>query len=116
MISMMAGHVYSAPAVSIYVSFAMAMLDSALTKGELEITEERERKKITIFALHLGFGGVEKYLSSLCKMLEENYDIEIISTYKVLDKPAFPFSEKVKITYLIDDKPNKEEFKQANKK
>lgn len=115
MISMMAGHVYSAPAVSIYVSFAMAMLDSALTKGELEIAEERERKKITIFALHLGFGGVEKYLSSLCKMLEENYDIEIISTYKVLDKPAFPFSEKVKITYLIDDKPNKEEFKQAIK-
>ena len=115
MISMIAGHVYSAPAVSIYVSFAMAMLDSALTKGELEITEERERKKITIFALHLGFGGVEKYLSSLCKMLEENYDIEIISTYKVLDKPAFPFSEKVKITYLIDDKPNKEEFKQAIK-
>lgn len=115
LISMIAGHVYSAPAVSIYVSFAMAMLDSALTKGELEITEERERKKITIFALHLGFGGVEKYLSSLCKMLEENYDIEIISTYKVLDKPAFPFSEKVKITYLIDDKPNKEEFKQAIK-
>ena len=115
MISMMAGHVYSAPAVSIYVSFAMAMLDSALTKGELEIKEERERKKTTIFALHLGFGGVEKYLSSLCKMLEENYDIEIISTYKVLDKPAFPFSEKVKITYLIDDKPNKEEFKQAIK-
>lgn len=115
LISMIAGHVYSAPAVSIYVSFAMAMLDSALTKGELEITEERERKKITIFALHLGFGGVEKYLSSLCKMLEGNYDIEIISTYKVLDKPAFPFSEKVKITYLIDDKPNKEEFKQAIK-
>lgn len=115
LISMIAGHVYSAPAVSIYVSFAMAMLDSALTKGELEIKEERERKKITIFALHLGFGGVEKYLSSLCKMLEENYDIEIISTYKVLDKPAFPFSEKVKITYLIDDKPNKEEFKQAIK-
>ena len=45
MISMIAGHVYSAPAVSIYVSFAMAMLDSALTKGELEITEEREKKK-----------------------------------------------------------------------
>lgn len=115
MISMIAGHVYGAPAVSIYVSFAMAMLDSALTKGELEIAEYKERKKITIFALHLGFGGVEKYLSSLCKMLEDNYDIEIISTYKVLDKPAFSFSDKIKITYLIDAKPNKEEFKQAIK-
>lgn len=115
MISMIAGHVYSAPAVSIYISFAMAMLDSALTKGELEIAEYKERKKITIFALHLGFGGVEKYLSSLCKMLEDNYDIEIISTYKVLEKPAFSFSDKIKITYLIDAKPNKEEFKQAIK-
>ena len=115
MISMIAGHVYSAPAVSIYVSFAMAMLNSALTKCELESKEKKDKKKITIFALHLGFGGVEKYLSSLCKMLKENYDIEIISTYKVLDKPAFQFSEKVKITYLIDDKPNKEEFKRAIK-
>lgn len=114
-ISMIAGHVYSAPAVSIYVSFAMAMLDSALTKGELEIIEERKNKKITIFALHLGFGGIEKYLSSLCKMLEENYEIEIISTYKVLDKPAFPFSDKIKITYLIEEKPNREELKQAIK-
>lgn len=115
MISMIAGHVYSAPAVSIYVSFAMAMLNSALTKCELESKDKKDKKKITIFALHLGFGGVEKYLSSLCKMLKENYDIEIISTYKVLDKPAFQFSEKVKITYLIDDKPNKEEFKRAIK-
>ena len=115
MISMIAGHVYSSPAVSIYVSFAMAMLNSSLTKCELELKDKKDKKKITIFALHLGFGGVEKYLSSLCKMLKENYDIEIISTYKVLDKPAFPFSEKVKITYLIDDKPNKEEFKQAIK-
>ena len=55
LISMIAGHVYSAPAVSIYVSFAMAMLESALTKGELEITEERERKKITIFEINQHF-------------------------------------------------------------
>lgn len=72
-------------------------------------------KKITIFALHLGFGGVEKYLSSLCKMLEDKYDIEIISTYKVLDEPAFYFSDKIKITYLINSKPNKEELKSAIK-
>ena len=52
-------------------------------------------KKITILALHLGFGGVEKYISSLCKMLEEDYQIEIISTYKVSDKPAFNFSNKI---------------------
>lgn len=113
LISLIAGHVYSAPSVSIYVCFAMSMLDSALTKGELQIKEKNDKKKITIFALHLGFGGVEKYLSSLCKMLEDRYDIEIIVTYKLLDKPAFDFSDKIKITYLIDDKPNKEELKKA---
>ena len=74
---MIAGHVYSAPSVSIYVCFAMSMLDSALTKGELEVKESKEKKKITIFALHLGFGGVEKYLSSLyspkfCNNLKES--------------------------------------------
>lgn len=72
-------------------------------------------KKITILALHLNFGGVEKYISSLCKMLEEDYQIEIISTYKILEKPAFEFSDKIKITYLINDKPYKQEFSDAIK-
>lgn len=72
-------------------------------------------KKITILALHLGFGGVEKYICSLCKMLEEDYQIEIISTYKVLEKPAFNFSDKIKIKYLINDKPYKQEFKDSIK-
>ena len=72
-------------------------------------------KKITILALHLNFGGVEKYISSLCKMIEEDYQIEIISTYKILEKPAFEFSDKIKITYLINDKPYKQEFSDAIK-
>ncbi len=73
-------------------------------------------KKITILVLHLGFGGIEKYISSLCKMLEENCEIEIISTYKVLDKPAFDFSDKIKISYLINDRPYPREMKAALKK
>lgn len=72
--------------------------------------------KITILALHLSTGGVEKYLSSLCKMLEKDYDIEIISTYKIGEKPAFDFSKKIKITYLINEGPCKEELKTAIKK
>lgn len=67
-------------------------------------------KKITIFALHLGYGGIEQYISSLCKMLENDFNIEIISTYKVLDKPAFEFSDKIKIKYLIEETSNRYEF------
>lgn len=74
------------------------------------------QKKITILALHLNTGGVEKYLSSLCKMLEGSYDIEIISTYKIKEKPAFDFSKKIKITYLINEGPCREELKESIKK
>ena len=75
-----------------------------------------KENEITILSLHLGYGGIEQYLSSLCKMLEDNYQINIISTYKVVDKPPFPFSDKIKITYLLDYGPNKLAFKEALKK
>ena len=72
-------------------------------------------KKITIISLHLNYGGIEKYISSLCKMLQNDYKIDLIITYKMNGKPAFNFSNKINIKYLINDKPNKEEFKQAIK-
>lgn len=72
-------------------------------------------KKITILALHLGYGGIEQYISSLCKMLESDYELEIISTYKVLPQPAFEFNKNIKIKYLINDKPNTKELKQSIK-
>ena len=46
-------------------------------------------KTITILALHLSYGGVEKYISSLCKMLHNDYKIRIISTYNNDNKTAF---------------------------
>jgi Glycosyltransferase len=59
-------------------------------------------KKITIFTLHLGVGGIQKAISTLCKSLEDNYKIKIVSVYKLYDKPGFYFSDKIKIEYLID--------------
>ena len=64
--------------------------------------------KITIMALHLGFGGIEKYVITIANMLSEKHDVEIISTYKMNEKPSFPLSDKVKVTYLIKNMvPNK---------
>jgi N-acetylglucosaminyldiphosphoundecaprenol N-acetyl-beta-D-mannosaminyltransferase len=73
-------------------------------------------KKITIVALHLGYGGIEKAIASLSNMLCDKYVVEIISTYKLFDKPAFSIDDRVKIKYLMDDKPNREEIKKAIKK
>lgn len=103
---------------NIYVALLLVLyfvfIVNELEKGNKNL----KNNKVSIFALHLGYGGVEKYISSLCKMLENKYEIEVISTYKVLDKPAFDFSDNIKIKYLLETKPNKAEFKDAisNKK
>lgn len=58
-------------------------------------------KKITILALHLGYGGIEKCISYLANSLCDQYNVEIISTYRLDDSPAFPLNEKVKVKYLL---------------
>lgn len=68
-------------------------------------------KRITILALHLGYGGIEKCISSLTEVLKNNYEINIISTYKLYEKPVFNIDDSIKITYLMEEKPNKEEVK-----
>lgn len=108
-ISSIAGHVLGAPAVSIYIVYYMLMNILPIN------SEEPKKNKINILALHLNFGGVESSIASQANALCEDYDVEIISTYKMIDQPAFKINDKVKITYLTDVKPNKEEFKNALK-
>ena len=110
-IAFMVGHTLGAPAVSFYVCLAIVMFIYYLKESYHKI--DLDDNKVTIFALHLGTGGVEKYIASLCKMLEDNYEIEIISTYKKTEEPAFKISDKVKITYLINDYPHVFEFRRA---
>lgn len=59
-------------------------------------------KKITILALHLGYGGIERAINMLANSLCDMYDITIVSTYKLYDTPPFKLNKKVKVEYLID--------------
>ena len=113
LIATIAGHVLGAPAVSGYVAICLVLLIYYLNYDKYKI--ELDENKITILALHLGIGGIEKYISSLCKILEDDYQIDLVSTYKVPDTETFIFSNKVNIIYLINDYPKKEEFKRAIK-
>ncbi len=68
-------------------------------------------KKVTILALHLGYGGIEKCISMLANSLSDHYHVEIIATYKLYDKPAFYLNPNIKVCYLLPKmKPNKQEF------
>lgn len=73
-------------------------------------------RKITILALHLGTGGAENVISNLSNILCEENEVNIISTYKLGESPAFFIDDRVKIDYLMENlKPNREEFKKAIK-
>ena len=68
-------------------------------------------KKITILALHLGYGGIENAIATLANLLSKDYEVEIISTYKLYSEPVFKINDNVKITYLMENiKPNKKEL------
>lgn len=73
-------------------------------------------KKITILALHLGYGGIERCISNLSNSLIDEYKIEIVSTYKLYDKPPFYFDKRIKIKYLMNEGPNKKEIKESLRK
>lgn len=70
-------------------------------------------KKLHIIALHLAYGGIEKAIISMANLFAEKYDVEIISVYKMPNAPAFPLSDKVGVRYLLDEVPNRREFKEA---
>lgn len=75
------------------------------------------KKKIAILSLHLGYGGVEKAIVSLANSLAKlnKYEIEIVSIYKLYEKPVFDIDEKIKVTYLLPSElsPNRKEWKEA---
>ncbi len=112
------GNVMDCLTITIYIGLILGVMFSSnqsIIKKTIN-QSTKARKRISIIALHLGYGGVENSISSIANMLCKNYDVEIISTYKLYDKPAFYLNPKVQIKYLITDiKPNKESFKNALK-
>jgi len=69
--------------------------------------------KITILMLHLQFGGIEKQTITFANELSKKYDVKIISTYSMNSKPAYEINKNIEIKYLINDVPNRNEFKAA---
>lgn len=74
------------------------------------------KKKITFLVLHLGYGGIETSVINTVNSLIDYYDIEIISFYNLKKNQVNMINEKVKIKYLYDGEPNKQEFIRSVKK
>ena len=78
-ISFYSGHVLLNPSVSIYFSTILVSLYFRVDNS----FEKIKHKKITIMALHLKPGGVEKFISITSKFLAKKYDVEIVSVYEL---------------------------------
>ena len=70
-------------------------------------------KTIRILALHLAYGGVEKAICSMANLFVQRYPVEIISVYDMPNAPAYPLDERVKVRYLLKDRPNQKEWHAA---
>lgn len=73
-------------------------------------------KKVTILALHMGYGGIENAIATLANTLVEKYEVEILSVYRLYNEPVYKLDEKVKVNYISSIKPNKKEMKYYLKK
>lgn len=74
--------------------------------------------KVSIYALHLGFGGVERYVVELAKTLSKKHEVQVVCTFKAKQGLAHEIekSENINIVYLIDNLvPNKDELKKSIK-
>ena len=67
-------------------------------------------KKIKFLLLHLGYGGIETATINTTQALCEDYQIELVCFYNLKKNQALQVSPKIKITYLYDGSPNRNEF------
>lgn len=73
-------------------------------------------KKITILALHLGYGGIENAVTTLANTLVCKYDVEILSVYRLYNEPVYELDNRIKVKYISNVKPNKKEMRYYLKK
>lgn len=60
------------------------------------------KKRVEILVYHLGYGGIEQAVSSLCNLLKDDVELSILSFYKLYEEPIFFIDKSIPITYLYE--------------
>ncbi len=69
-----------------------------------------QKRKVAFFVLHLGFGGIESSVINQANLLCDAFDVEVISFYHLEKSQAHLLDPRVRVTYLREGGPNREEF------
>ena len=112
-ISMYAGYTYIYTNFSIFLATLLTLL--LLKMNILSKERIKDIKDIKFLNLHLGFGGVETATINSANALCDKYNVEIISFYNLEKNQANKLNPKIKVKYLYNSGPNKNEFINALK-
>ncbi|MBQ3320816.1 O-antigen ligase family protein [Candidatus Saccharibacteria bacterium] len=110
----LAGHVLTSPSACLYLSL-VSILPMMINRKEKSKhpPKKREKTRIDILGLHLNYGGTEQAIINQANMLCEDFDVRLVITYKLTEKPAFEVDKRVKIIYLTSLRPNREKLARA---
>ena len=101
------------PNANIYLTLLLTLYFAYISKN---LKEKKQKKdKVTFLLLHLGYGGIETSVINQVNTLIDEKEVEIISFYKLKNSQTTRIDKRVKIKYLYDGGPNKEEFLKALK-
>ena len=111
-ISIYAGYTYIYTNFSIFLVLLITML-----KIKLDLLKKNQinNNKISFLLLHLGYGGIETATINTANNLCDDYEVELISFYKLEKNQESRINKKIKIKYLYNGEPNRDEFKNSLK-
>ncbi len=99
-IATVAGHVFSSPAVSIYLAFLIFMFLNDI--NERKSIKELKDDKVSFLLLHLGSGGIEKSTVTTANALCDKYEVELVVLYDLKQDDLYKIDPRVKVNYLIE--------------
>ncbi len=70
-------------------------------------------KKVSIYVLSLNYGGAEKAITNIANIISQFATVSIKCIYKISDNPYYQLDNNIKIEYLTNLKPNRNEFLDA---
>lgn len=104
--SIIAGHVFGIFLTTSILSLVLVGLYNEVNKKNISINNN----KITFLLLHLGYGGIESSTINTANSLCDKYEIEIMSFYKLDRNQSNKLDDRINVTYLYNDGPNKDQF------
>ena len=96
----------------IVIFFAFLFL---LIIDKIEVSNKHLKNEITFFVLHLGYGGIESSTINTSNELAKKYRVKIVSFYNLKRNNIELLDKTIKVKYLYNGEPNREEFKESLK-